>query len=337
MKATLTLPNGVATWLGSRPWLQIARAKKPSLRWGEWAMPLDLMRVAGEIDQDTMLRSIAERLDPGAPVPVVIGSYLRSDLRAELERAGASYIDGQGSLHISWRGGVIHIEGPRGRSAQPLGIETGLGVNGVRAIQALLAEQADIKLSRLAEVAQLSLSRTHALLERLEHEGLVRVTGQGPSTRRHVDDRSQLLDWLADQPSARRRERYLDVSLYARTPLAVWRLARARLDHAHIPHGLTGSAATALYEAGPTSVPISTIRVSPHVPLEEVGGAMDADVTPRGGNVRLVRDTGMVGSTGPIEHEGVLVAPLARVYLDTLSEKRGEDIARHFREVVLGY
>jgi hypothetical protein len=34
---------------------------------------------------------------------------------------------------------------------------------------------------------------------------------------------------------------------------------------------------------------------------------------------------------------GVRVAPIVRVYLDALGEKRGEDVANHFREVVLGY
>jgi hypothetical protein len=37
------------------------------------------------------------------------------------------------------------------------------------------------------------------------------------------------------------------------------------------------------------------------------------------------------------QRDGVAVAPHVRIYLDALSERRGEDVARQFREVVLGY
>jgi hypothetical protein len=152
-----------------------------------------------------------------------------------------------------------------------------------------------------------------------------------------VIDKSRLLDWLAAQPVARRRERQALVSLYARTPNEVWRLITERLDHARILHGLTGGAAAAALEAGPTSVMLSAVRISPHFSLEDAAAALAAEKTERGANIRLIRDTGMLGSAHTVERDGIRIAPLVRVYLDALSERRGEDIAQNFRERILGY
>jgi hypothetical protein len=341
MKVLLSLPRGVADWLSSRSWLKVQQAEKASLQWGTWSVPLELSRVESSIDPEQLMRTLSPGR-PGEPLPVVTGAYLRSEIRQALEDLGVGYIDRRGNIHLPWQGGVIHLElavSSRDAYAQELARSLGgLGVHGVRAVQALLfTESDDVQVSHLAGVAELSLSRTHSVLRLLEEAGLVRVTGTGPSTRRHVVDKSNLLDWLAAQPSARRRERQLDVALYARTPHELWQIIRERLDRAHIAHGLTGSAAAAVFEAGPTSVVISGVRISPHFTLDDAARAMSAERTPRGANVRLMRDTGLLGSTQTIERDGVRIAPLVRVYLDTMNERRGEDIAQHFREVVLGY
>lgn len=341
MEVVLSLPEGVADWLSSRPWLRVQQGETPSLRWDSWSVPLELIRVEGSVDTDQLLASLSTPRTAKQPLRVVTGSYLRHDLRQALENLNVGYIDRRGNLHLPWSGGVIHLELPSGwrhqfESPQPESF-VGLGVHGVRAVQALLSEHDDVQVSHLAGVAELSLSRTHSVLRLLEAEGLVRVTGKGPSTRRHIVDRSRLLDWLAAQPSARRRERQLDVALYARTPRELWTLIRERMDRAHIPHGVTGSAAAAAFDAGPTAVMTSTVRVSPHFTLEDAAEAIGAERTPRGANVRLMRDTGMLGSSHTVERDGIRIAPLVRVYLDALNERRGEDIAQHFREVVLGY
>lgn len=65
--------------------------------------------------------------------------------------------------------------------------------------------------------------------------------------------------------------------------------------------------------------------------------AIKAERTDRAPNLRLMRDTGEVGVFGAEIRQGVRVSPKVRVYLDCLSERRGEDIAEQFRETVLGY
>ena len=70
---------------------------------------------------------------------------------------------------------------------------------------------------------------------------------------------------------------------------------------------------------------------------ESLAKALDAERTERGPNLRLIRDTGQVGVLGGEVRGGVRLAPKSRIYLDALSERRGEDVAEQFREVVLGY
>jgi hypothetical protein len=341
MEVMLGLPETMLAWIAPRPWLHVSLADDPFVAWGRWSVPLELVRVESPVDAERLLDRLSRQRGPGQPAPLLVGSYLRASLREELEKRGLSYLDRRGSLHLSWQNGIIHIESRAaardGAAGAPEPHVASLGVHGVRAVQALLSAGDDQQVSRLAELADLSVSRTHAVLRLLESEGLVRVTGKGPSTRRHVIDKSRLLDWLAVQPAARRRERQMSVALYARTPGEAWRLISQRLDREHIPHGLTGSAAAAALGAGPTTVMVSGVRISPHISLHDATKALEAESTERGANVKLIRDTGMLGSAHTSEHDGVRIAPLVRVYLDALSERRGEDIAQNFRESVLGY
>lgn len=339
MEVTLSLPEPVHGWITPRPWLRVTRAENPSIGWARWSVPLELVRFESLGASDVLLSRLERQRGPGSPVQVVTGSYIRANLREELERRGLGYLDRKGNLHLPWQNGIVHLEtrSTSGRGTIGIDLAAGLGVHGVRAIQALLADGEDQQVSQLAGVAELSLSRTHSVLRLLESEGLVRVTGKGPATRRHVIDKSRLLDWLAAQPAARRRERQMPVAVYGRTPSELWKLITQRLDRARIPHGLTGSAAAAALGAGPTSVMVSTVRISPHFNLEDAAAALEAERTERGPNVRLVRDTGMLGSAHTIERDHIRIAPFVRVYLDALDERRGEDIAQVFRERVLGY
>ncbi|NVJ17451.1 helix-turn-helix domain-containing protein [Myxococcus sp. AM010] len=268
-------------------------------------------------------------------VTVVVAAFLSSGLREALEREGFSYLDARGHLHLLSPGGVIHLEGAERSSKKA---ETGqLGVHGVRVVQVLLAQEAAVSVSELAKQANASVGQAHRVLTLLEKQGLVRSSGRGPQKRRDVRERTLLLDWLEQQPPATRREPSLDVALYARRPEELWLKTSTKLSTAGVGHALTGAAAAGLYGVGPTSVPISLIRISPEVSLAQAAALMGAEVTERGANLALLKDTGGVGCWGAKEKDGIQVAPAVRVYLDARSARRGEDIARQFREVALGY
>ncbi len=287
---------------------------------------------------DEQLAEIARAIAARAArsVGIVVSPRLRASARVVLEQIGAAYADSRGHLHLPTPQFLIHLEIETKRSTVRARAP-GVGPNAIRLVQALLQAQGPLVLSKLAAQVELSLSQTHTVLTHLEETGLLRATGSGPNRRRAVADRTALLDWLVSQPSAMRRESFLDVSLYARRPEDLWRTMTKLLEAANVAHAVTAAAGAALYGAAPTAVPLSWVRITPDVPLERAASILRAESTDRGPNLRLLRDTGRVGCVGAERREDVLVAPPARVYLDILREKRGEAVAEHFREVIIGY
>lgn len=332
----LQLPAALAGWAPVCPGLTVRAGKTAHIRAQDRTFPIQLFRLppspGGELG-----REIMNRLEEAKSPSIVAGSYLGQRLRETLERRGLGYLDSHGHLHLVAPGVLIHV-GPAaaptgGRSSAP----AQLGVHGVRAVQALLDVSEPVSVTALANQVGLSLAQTHVVLRTLEQESLVRSEGRGPAKRRFVTDRTQLLDWLVKQPAGRRRERTLDVALYARRPEELWASVTRLLDKAKVPHAVTGAAAASLFGVGPTNVPLSTVRISADVSLAQAAVALGAEPTSRGPNLRLMRDTGRVGSVGAFLHQHVRVGPKVRIYLDSLFEKRGEDIAEQFREVVLGF
>jgi hypothetical protein len=268
---------------------------------------------------------------------VVISPLLKQSVRRYLEEQNTCYLDSKGHLHLVAPGALVHLEG---KSAGPVKKKEGpgrIGVHGVRTVQALLEQQEPISVSQLAELAAVSMGQAHKVLTQLEHLGLVRAFGSGPTKRRTVRERTGLLDWLEQQPSATRWEPSLNLRFYARRPEELWSQVSAKLKQAEIAHALTGAAAASLYGVGPTSVPYSLVRIDPEVGLEQAARQLGGEITDRGANLTLLQDTGRVGSWLAVPRDGIQVAPAARIYLDVRSERRGEDIAQQFREVVLGY
>lgn len=335
----LRLPQTVAGWLPARPWLDIRVGSPPWIEVARRRVAIEIHPLASSMTDDQVAAALPRlSANARARMNVVTSPFLRRAVRDLLEARGVAYADSQGHIHLVWDGVLLHIDAPTPPSARHRPAE-GLGPSGVRAVQALLQSPGDepIQLSRLASQVGLSLSQTHTVLDRLEAVGLLRSSGKGSLRRRTLVDRTQLLDWLRAQPSARRREPRLDVSVYARRPEDLWRQVSTLLDKAGTAHALTGAAGCAAYGVAPTAVPLSMVRITPGVALETVARALGAEVTDRGPNLRLLRDTGEVGCVGAERRDGISLAPPIRVYLDALGEKRGEDLAQQFREVVLGY
>jgi hypothetical protein len=255
-------------------------------------------------------------------------------LRAALEAKGISYADARGDIHLVAPGIFVHVDG-RATPLRPR-VDTRLGSVGVRATQALIENAGQIwSVADLTAAAHVSAGQAHRVMLILEDSGLLEADGSGPSKRRHVRDAGELLDWLAEQPTSSRVGRTIGSAFYARNPQDLAHRASSSLDAARIDHAFTGSLAATLLDAGPTAVPRATLRISPEIDLESAAQALGAELTERGANLTLRADTGMVGTVGRRRHEDVWIAPDTRIYLDLLGERRGEDAAAHFRELVL--
>ncbi len=334
MGEVLQLPPRLASWAPRVPWLRVKPGPDGVLRLGKRSWRLKLIEAtAGSEDWVQQLKGNGGRR---AELLLVVGPYLSSSLRRNLEGRGFSYADSHGRLHLQGDDLLIHIDG-EGRERLSEG-QPSVGVDGVRAVQVILGEPTRAwAVTDLARMAEVSAGQAHKVLSVLEGEGLMAAEGSGPKKRRSAGRPGELLDWLAKQRSSRRRDKKLEVALYARTPGELWKNASVALGRARIPHAFTGFAAAALHEAGPSAVQRSVLRIGPDAALEEVAQVLGAEVTSRGANLVLMKDTGRVGTLGATARGGVQLAPAVRIYLDCFAEKRGDEVAQGFREAVLGF
>lgn len=362
-----TVPKALADALPELPGLHITTGgPHPYLLAGarRWRVvvhpgrPIDsaLARAAQSLEKETQLTG-------DAVIPLVVDSALPQRLRRELERRGISYADGAGALHVVAPGVILHIE-QLGTGARKKATGMGLGATTVRAVQVLLTAGAkEWYVTELAQEAGISLGQAHNLWKLLQREGHAVTRGTGRGARRVVRDHRLLLDWLTSQRAARRVHEQVSCALYAPSlPQLCAKVTRA-LDAAGISHAWTAAAAASLQSAGPSAVPRAVLRVAPDHSLERVIKELGAEPTDRGANLVLWSDVGQVGTYGSVRldeahpstdgetrgakeagatagHLPMLDVPLAppvRVYLDMLGDRRGEDAAAHYREVVLGY
>lgn len=334
----LSLPPDLARFAPPpAPWLSVVRGE-PKLR-ADRTHPIRVHPLPSGLPANALehwLELLGSIAHDDATLDMVVARRIPPAIRELLETRGVGYLDWQGNLHLAWHGGVVHVgeARPAQTASKPV---RALGASSVRAIQQLLMWQGEVKVHDLAERAQLSPAQAHATLVLLEREGWVRSEGRGPNRRRLLGDRGGLLDWLAQQAVALRRDRSLDCTFYARRPEELFRTASMKLREAGVAHGLTGAAAASIYGTGPTAVPLAAIRVDPSVTLEHAAEVIGAEPTQRGQNLRLIRDTGGTGSKLTDEREGVHLAPKVRIYLDLKADRRGEDLAEQFREVNLGF
>lgn len=285
---------------------------------------------------------LARRVPPDAVGLVVAGGIPAAE-REALERAGLSWCDGRGALHLAWPGTYVHVERAVRRAEQPKPKGTqGIGPASIRALQVLLgADQEAWTVSQLAQAAAVSVGQAHTVFRVLERNNLLRRAGKGPTQRSMITDRRAALDWLRTIDRARRRPASAATYIYGRTPDDEIRRFAELADEAGLPYAVTGTAASNLM-----GIPVLTRVLVRHVrigvldapdALHRLGlehlGAEDAG---RGMNLELWTDVGELGTFGAQEWDGVKVAPPVRVWLDIAREGgRGEDAAQMFREAIL--
>jgi hypothetical protein len=270
---------------------------------------------------------------------MVVAERLTAAVRAALEDAGCSYADGTGAIHLETLGFLLHVENRRPNAAGVIAPPRGLGAVAVRVIQTLLAEpERKWAVVDLVEASGASAGEAHKVLQRLETEGLVKTTGTGNARRRRITQPSDLFDWLARVPAARKIHTRLHAYLYAPDPESLTTRLSYQAVQSGIMWALTGAAgARAMGVGAVTAMPVAIVRVPPKPGLLEAAKMLGAEPVESGANLLLVADVGQVG-THAVTHNGpVALAPDVRIYLDMLGEPRGEDAAALFREAVLGY
>lgn len=334
-------PAAALDTLRQVPGLAVRRAATPYVRHGEHRWLIRLL--PRPLDDGTDPAALVARLqrewhaDQPGVLPMIVAASLPRPLRSALAEVGLSYVDGQGDVHLVAPGLLVHVDRqPLQRAAPPQQGPIGLGSVGIRTVQALLTlPDRPWTIAELAESAAVSVGQAHRVAALLDAADLLETQGAGPRKRRRVRDRAALLDWLARQPTARRVYAQRTCSLYARGPRELASRATDRLETAGIAHAFSGALAATLHGAGPTAVPRAILRIDPEVPLDAALGVLGAEVTERGANLVLRTDTGRVGVHGREHHQGAWLAPKVRIYLDLLGERRGEDMAAQFRELVL--
>jgi hypothetical protein len=156
--------------------------------------------------------------------------------------------------------------------------------------------------------------------------------------RRKVQNPTELLDWLARVPAARKIHERRAAYLYAPDPDAL----TTRLSFHGVQSGqryaLTGTAAARVMGVTVvTALPVAMVRVPRKPGLVEAAKLLGAEPVDTGPNLNLIADVGEVG-TRKINFNGpVAMAPPVRIWLDMLGEQRGEDAAALFREAAIGY
>lgn len=299
-----------------------------------WTFVPESVPLAGT-DLEVWALGLRDRLDVEARLaPIVLDSFISSSARRALDQVGVSYLDAHGHLSLNLPDILVRLH-PASRPSRA--VSEGLGVAGVRAVQVLLARSNELwAVTELAQRAGVSVGQAHRVFSILEVLDLIEAKGSGSRKRRRLRSPRRVLDWLVTTAprSVRGRRRAF---LYAPGPDQLLHRLGSKIETTGLPAVLTGAAGALALGAGPTSLPLAVVRVTPLVGLEHVAGVLGAELVDQGGNVELWPDTGQLGTHDRAWVEDVPVAPAVRVYLDCFHGQRGEDVAEHFREQVIGW
>ena len=291
----------------------------------------------GDLETGTdAVRVLPDRLPPDGAVPLVFGARLSRLMRQRLRDAGISYADGAGHLGI-FAGGIYVVLDEPAPSLTREPAQQALGHVGVRAVQFMVDHPRKTwTTTALAEVSGVSVGQAHKVLRLLEEERLVRRSGTGKRASRQLVDPDPVIDWLAaHRLTVHPTEQHAMGYVPARDAGGVAAyLAQAAVEHRW---AVSGVAAARLYGVPVTTrVPVTLVRMETPAGAEvaEAMREIGIEATDEGANVRIVRDTGSVGTADRRTIDGASVAPPSRTYLDMFREARGSDAAELFRPTV---
>lgn len=264
------------------------------------------------------LDSVLAALEDG-PRLVIVRAVIDDPTAAQLEDAGIAYVDAAGQ---AWFPGWRRTRRSRASGKQVARV---LRAPGVRLAQLLADYPGEWWTEReLAERGETTQVTAHALLSRLEHEGLVdRASASGG---RVVRDAALLRRWLAHHARPTRTHR---LAFFVPDPYEI-----SNVDE-ELELVLTGSAA-----AERLGLPVVTLVRRPLYRVAAAGEALEAVPaslggfrTDQGANAILVSDPGRLAALDARQKDGMVIAPPSRVMLDLYLEPRGEAAAEVFLDL----
>jgi hypothetical protein len=325
MQPHLVLPKALVPW-ASEAWIRTGGAERAWIQVGSKRTPITLV---------TTPPWLARRPAPRHTLFVINGST--ASQRDALERTGISYVDPDGFLHFVAPSILIHLENRHRPRAAPTDAPLRLGPAAMRvAIASLLVPQ-ELSIASLAKRASASLAQTHQTLGLLEQAGFVRRSGRGPQTERELVNRSGVAELLRQAMLRQRKPASTPVFVYARRPEDLWARVSSALGDRAVLSGAAAATVLSDAAAGASSIPRTMVRVSTDLAMADAVKMLGASAAESGANVLLVVDKARWNAVLPREIRQVRVANPVSTWLDCLREPRGEDVAQHFRESVLGF
>lgn len=323
--------------LGGAPGFEAQIGPRPSIQVDGRPRPVGLMMtrtVDGASASFMAERGLRNRRSP----VLVVAETITESARRTFEDNGVGYVDGRGNSHIRMPGLYVHTAGGRGSRVELQPPPTRLsGKAGLVAQALLLAPERDWQIAALAALCEVSTGLVHRVLARLQSLELVRVTGVGPSKRRHLARPAALLDlWAEEDEEPRTKAIAAYVLPVPGVPLASQ--CSKGFDAKSIFHAVTGIAAAAELAPALTSVQVTQVRVDPQVTIVSALSAVSAREVKDGANVLLLQAPTNAELQFRQHPRDAWLTANTRIYLDALRDpRRGAEQAAVFRQAMFGF
>jgi len=267
---------------------------------------------------------------------LVVTAQSSADGREILRSHGIGYACGSGHLSLSAPGLLLQIEEPRRgtRPAPPARFRLS-GIAG-RVGQILLLEPGqDWTIRTLSAMSGASVGLTHAVVERLETDGILEANGTGPARVRRLLSRAALLDtWCEEQLD--RDVQVVTCFRPAPRPQDLMTALATSFTRTGISYALTRAAAAMTMTSAPMTLRTIEVWVDSSAPFDEVLDAIGARHTEGNANLILTRAKGDPALAFAQERNGLSCVNLVRLYYDLGHDPRRDREQFHLlREAIL--
>jgi hypothetical protein len=268
---------------------------------------------------------------------LVVTAQSSAEGREILRSHGIGYACGSGHLSLSAPGLLLRLDEPRTRPRPTPTTRFALsGIAGRIAQMLLLEPDRDWTIRTLSARSGASVGLTHAVVERLESNGILEASGTGPARVRRLLGRAALLDIWCEEQLDRDVQvvRCLRPAPHPRDLMASLAAGFARTG---IAYALTRAAATMTMTSAAATLRAVEVWVDSSTPFDEVLDAVGARHTEGNANLILTRAKGDPALAFAQERNGLSCVNPVRLYYDLGHDpRRDREEFRLLREAILG-